>query len=295
MIKGPLAKIHLAVFLFGLAGLFGKFLSCSPVLIVLGRTFFAAMALFVYATFISRTRLTAATEKHFGLLALQGALLAIHWVTFFLSIRLSSVALGLVTFSSFPLFVTFMEPFFFKEPLRKTDVATALAVFAGIILVVPDMDLSNTHTLGAFYGILSGFSFAVLALVNRKNAAVSDPVAVAFFQNSFAAACLVLPVFMMKLPVPEPADYLGLIFLGVFCTALAHTLFIGSLTGIRAQTASVIAGLEPVYGIILAFFLLREIPAIGTVTGGVIIIGATISAGLLSRKNQPLPPRKGQS
>ncbi|WDP88081.1 MAG: EamA family transporter [Desulfobacter sp.] len=92
---------------------------------------------------------------------------------FFLAIQVSSVAVGLITFSSFPLFVTFMEPVFFKEPLKSVDMATALAVFTGIILVVPDLDLSNQTTLGAFYGILSGLTFALLALVNRKNGSVA--------------------------------------------------------------------------------------------------------------------------
>jgi len=66
--------------------------------------------------------------------------------------------------------------------------------------------------------------------------------------------------------------------------ALTHTLFIQSLTFIRAQTASVIAGLEPVYGIILAFFILNKVPGLQTLTGGLVIIGTTVVAGWLSRR-----------
>ncbi len=281
-------KIHLAVFLFGFAGLFGKFLSCSPFIIVLGRTFFAAIALFVYARIFSHTKLGDFNRASFFFLILQGVLLACHWVTFFLAIQISSVAVGLVTFSSFPLFVTFMEPFFFKEPLKKRDIATALAVFAGILLVIPDVDFSNHVTLGGFYGILSGLTFAILALVNRKNAMVSDPIAVAFYQNLFAALFLMLPILVFPSLVlvpraPALADLPLLILLGVIFTAMAHTFFIQALIKIRAQTASVIAGLEPVYGIILAFFLLNEIPGVRTLAGGVVIIGATIAAGIFSR------------
>ncbi|WP_022669023.1 DMT family transporter [Desulfospira joergensenii] len=286
MRKSGLLQVHFAVFLFGLAGLFGKFLSCSPVFIVLGRTLFASISLFIYSRIISHSRFGRTGRKRMFFLALQGVLLAVHWVTFFLSIQISSVAVGLVTFSSFPLFVTFMEPFWFNEPLEKRDVATALAVFAGILLVVPGLDLSNEITLGAFFGIFSGFTFAVLGLVNRKNAALADPIAVAFFQNLFASACLIFPAAVLPLTPPVWQDLPGLIFLGVFCTALAHTLFIGSLQTIRTQTASVIAGLEPVYGIVLAFFLLREIPAVRTVLGGVVIIGATLVAGFFSNRGQ---------
>jgi len=293
-------KIHLAVFLFGFAGLFGKFLSCSPFIIVLGRTFFAAIALFVYAKMFSRTPLFNLDRTSFLSLILQGILLACHWVTFFLAIQISSVAVGLVTFSSFPLFVTFMEPVFFKEPLKKRDIATAITVFAGILLVIPDVNFSNNITLGGFYGVLSGLTFAVLALVNRKNAMVSDPIAVAFYQNLFAALFLILPILILPVLVfpglvlpglaikpraPDLSDLPLLILLGVIFTAMAHTFFIQSLTKIRAQTASVIAGLEPVYGIVFAFFLLNEIPRVRTLAGGLVIIGATIAAGIFSRRS----------
>jgi drug/metabolite transporter (DMT)-like permease len=286
----PLFRIHCAVFLFGLAGLFGKFIAAGPLVIVFGRTLFGAVALAVYARAVSGTHLGGFTRHTLGLFILQGILLAAHWVFFFWSIQVSSVAVGLVTFSSFPLFVTFMEPLVFKEPLTRRDMVTAGAVFIGICLVVPDIDLSNQTTFGALLGILSGLTFAVLALVNRKNAQVSDPVAVAFFQNAFAALCLVLPIVLVRPPAPEVSDLPALIFLGVVCTALSHTLFISSLKQIRAQTASVIAGLEPVYGIVLAFFILHEIPAVTTLAGGGIIISATVAAGYFASPRKEISP-----
>ena len=277
MSKG-VAQIHMAVFLFGFAGLFGKFLSCSPFYIVLGRTFFGAIALFVYARCFSKTVLFAFGKKECLFFILQGVLLAIHWWSFFFSIQMSSVAVGLVTFSTFPLFVTFLEPLIFKEKLNIRDILMAGAVFMGILLVIPEFDLSNTITKGAFFGIISGFTFALLALVNRRNAKISDAIAVAFYQNLFAALFLVVPILTLPMAAPQLSDLPYLLFLGVFCTALAHTLFINALTVIRAQTAAVIAGLEPVYGILLAFFCLNEIPGIRTLFGGMIIIGTTLVA-----------------
>lgn len=285
-ISKSLVQIHLAVFLFGFAGLFGKFLTCSPFYIVLGRTFFGALALFAYARLFSGTKLSGRDKGSLVFFILQGILLACHWVTFFVAIQISSVAVGLVTFSSFPLFVTFMEPFFFKEPLKKRDLGTALAVFAGILLVIPDIDFSNQVTLGGFYGILSGLTFAVLALVNRKNAKTSDPIALAFYQNLFASLFLILPVVILDPDPPGISQLPALVCLGVVFTALAHTCFIGSLKKIRAHTAAVIAGLEPVYGIALAFLLLKEIPELRTLAGGIIIISATIAAARFSRKDK---------
>ena len=274
-----IAQIHIAVFLFGFAGLFGKFLSCSPLYIVLGRTFFASIALFLFARFFSKTVLFAFGKKEICFFIFQGILLAGHWWSFFLSIQISSVAIGLITFSTFPLFVTFLEPLFFKEKLKTIDIIIAGAVFIGILLVIPEFNFSNNITKGGFFGIISGFTFAMLALVNRRNARTSDPIAIAFYQNLFAAIFLVLPISTLQIEPPRLSDLPNLIFLGVVCTALAHTLFIKSLTFIRAQTAAVIAGLEPVYGILLAFFILNEVPQARTLVGGLIIIGTTILAG----------------
>lgn len=278
-----LVQIHTAVFLFGFAGLFGKFLDCSPYYIVLGRTFFGALALFAYARLISGTRLWGFRRADLFFFILQGILLAAHWVLFFLSIQVSSVAVGLLTFSSFPLFATFMEPLLFREQLRRKDVITALVVFAGITLVIPDIDLTNQTTRGAIYGVLSGLTFAVLALANRQNVRETDAVAVAFYQNFFATLFLGLPIVALGPALPGIAALPRLIALGVIFTALAHTCFIRSLAVIRVQTASVIAGLEPVYGIFFAFILLNETPDVRTLAGGILIIGAGVTAGVLSK------------
>ncbi len=49
---------------------------------------------------------------------------------------------------------------------------------------------------------------------------------------------------------------------------------------IKAQTASIINSLEPVYGIILALIFLHEMPSLRTVMGGVIVLVAAIAATL---------------
>lgn len=281
-----LILIHLAAFLFGFAGLFAKFLDCSPLWLVFGRTVFASLSLAILAFAGKTISLGVGTAKDLFFFALQGVLLAIHWLAFFTSIQVSSVAVGLVTFSSFPLFITFMEPFFFREPFKKVDLITALAVFAGIVLVVPDMDLSNQITLGSIYGLLSGFTFAVLGLVNRRNARLCHPISAAFYQNLFAALCLVIPVFFVSPVIPGTRDMLLLALLGIVFTALAHGCFITGLSTIRVQTASVIAGMEPVYGIIFAFLLLKEIPSLSTLGGGALIIGAVLFAGMLSQSER---------
>jgi len=275
-----LFEIHLAVLLFGLAGLFGKLLSLSPFFIVLGRTFFAALTLSA-ALCYSKTPIRPKSKQDLAMLVFLGIILAIHWTTFFHAIQISTVAVGLLTFSTFPVFVTFMEPCFFKEKLRRFDILTAGFVVLGLILVVPSFDFRNHVTQGAFWGTVSGFTFAVLSILNRKYVGTYSPILIACYQNWMAFITLFPLLFIKSLSI-QPMDFLLLAVLGIFCTAVAHVLFIKSLVHIKTQLASITACLEPVYGIFFAFALLGEIPALRTILGGGIILG-TIAAASMNR------------
>ena len=271
-----LLQIHLAVLLFGLAGLFGKFLSLSPFVIVLGRTFFASLTLGL-ALFLTGRSSRVRSGTDLVVFLLLGGVLALHWTTFFHSIQVSTVAVGLVTFSTFPIFVTFMEPYFFKESLRGFDIFTAALVFFGVLLVIPAFDFGHRVTQGAFWGILSGLTFAILSLINRRYVKTYSSLVVAFYQN-LLAFLLLLPFLPIGSWAFSLKDLLFLAFLGLFCTALAHALFIKSLGRIRAQLASITACLEPVYGVLFAFLLLGEKPGARTVLGGLVILGTSVLA-----------------
>ncbi len=281
--KSGLIEIHAAVFLFGFSGLFGKFLHCPSIVIVLGRTWFAAAAL-LPMIFLSGMRPFSGGKKSILIYAAQGILLAAHWTCFFYSIQISTVTIGLLTFSTFPVFVTFMEPVFFREKLYFSDVAAAFIVFAGLVLVLPGFDFSKAPVKGAFWGVVSGLTFAVLSIVNRKNVENDHPAAVAFHQNFFAGLALVPFAFILNPPVPGANELILLAALGIVCTAFSHTLFIKSLMFIKAKTAGIITALEPLYGILLAFVILGERPGLRMIAGGLIIIGATVYAGFVRGK-----------
>lgn len=277
--RWALAQVHLAVFLFGLAGLFGKLLHWPAAAIVLGRTGFAALALGGWLVWHRQPMRPATGRDGLGL-ALLGLLLAFHWVSFFRSIQLSTVAIGLLTFSSFPVFVTVLEPLMLGTRWRWRDGGMALLVLLGVALVVPEYRLEAEATLGAIWGVLSGLSFALLQLLNKGYRQRYAALAIAFHQNLWA--CFSLGVWALVSPLPYFAvvaqDWAWLLVLGVLCTALAHTLFIESLGALRTQVASVISGLEPVYGIALAALLLGEIPTLRTLAGGGLILGTTLVA-----------------
>lgn len=273
-----LLDIHLAVFLFGLAGLFGKLLSLPPWGIVLGRTGFATLALGMVVLFTKKARLprkpTAIVQ-----LALLGLILAVHWITFFHAIQVSSVAVGLLAFSTFPIFITCIEPYWFNEKRRAIDMLTAFLVLLGLGIMIYPSPFGGRIYAGVCWGTLSGFTFAVLSLLNRKWVREYAPSVIALYQNAIAAVALA--PMLLGTGLQLNGRQVGLLaVLGVICTALSHSLFIRGLTAVRAQLAAVIACLEPVYGIVFAYLLLHETPSIHTFAGGTVIVLTTIVAML---------------
>jgi drug/metabolite transporter (DMT)-like permease len=271
-----LIEIHIAVLFFGLAGLFGKLILLPPLIIVLGRVFFAAVFLALVALYLKQN-IKLNQKKDYFYLFILGIILAVHWWAFFQAIQVSTVAVGLLTYSTFPIFVTLLEPYFFKEKIKRSDIFLALITFLGVVLVIPRFEIANNITRGALWGIASGFTFAVLSILNRKYVKKYSSLVIAFYQDS-AAAIVLLPFLLLMEFTITLKDILLLVLLGVCFTAVAHTLFIKGLTNVRAQTASIIACLEPVYGIVIAIFLLGEIPGLRIVSGGILILAAAFYA-----------------
>ncbi len=271
-----LIQIHIAVFLFGFSGLFGKLINQSPITIVFGRSLFGAITLMLIIYFFKK-KFKLAPKKNFLYLSFLGIISAIHWISFYQSVQISNVAIAVLTFSTFPIFVTFIEPYIFREKIRQIDIITAFLAFAGIAIVIPSYELSNNITQGAIWGIIAGLTAAFMTIYNKIYIKKYSSILISFYQCAPSAIILIPALFFVK-PMISKNDFLLLVLLGVIFTAISHTLFIKSVEHIKAQLASIITCLEPVYGIILAVVVLKEIPTLRTTVGGLIIIGTILYA-----------------
>ena len=277
-----LIQLHIAVFLFGFAALFGKFLAVSPIVIVLGRTFFASIALILVLIY-SKQKIKLNSIKDFLFLMFIGIIYAIHWFAFFESVQISNVAIAVLTFSTFPVFVTFLEPVFFNEKIRMLDIFTASATLIGVSLVIPRFELTDNFTRGALWGVIAGFTCAILVIACRKYVTKYSSTIIAFYQH-LGAASISLPFVIAIKPTLGLKEILLLILLGILFTAVTQTLYISSLTTIKAQLASIITCLEPVYAILFAAVLLNEVPNFRTFIGGIVILGTALYATIKSSK-----------
>jgi drug/metabolite transporter (DMT)-like permease len=280
-----LIQIHIAALLVGFPGLFPKWLALDSSVITFGRLFVGSIALLLFARF-ARASLRIHTWRHGLSLVLAGGALALNWFAFFKSIQVSTVAIGVLAFSTFPLFVTFLEPLFFDERFHWADLATVLVVAAGLATIAPILDVGNSLTQGVLWGMLCALSCALVSLLSRSCVRNHPPVTVTFYQQAFGAL-FTLPAWFAFQGTLTAHDVGLLILLGVAFTALAQALIAASLRHIRAQLASVVIALESVYGILFAMLFLHEIPTWRTVCGGLLICAAVFHASW--RHAQPTP------
>ena len=262
-----------------LTGLFGKFLTLSPLLIVQGRTIFAFGTLLI-VLFVMRKKIFFTDYREWLWLMLSGSILGVHWIAFFEAIQVSTVAIGLLSFASYPLFTTLLEPLFFKEVLRRKNVFAALIVICGLVIMATSSEdstaiISGSVIKGLLWGLGAGFGFALLTLLNRDHVRNHSPLLLTCWQNGFAALVL-LPWSLSESWIISGKEWGLLFILGVICTVGGHTLLINGLRHVKAQVASLlIAGLEPVFAIVFALFLLEEAPSLQTMFGGLLIVGTT--------------------
>ena len=304
-----LAAAHGVAVLFGLTGILGALIRFDAVAITAGRAGFAATALLVLALAQRRPLLQGLGPRRAGIVLASGFLLAVHWITFFMAVKVGGVAVATLGFASFPAFIALLDVVLFRERIGRAEGMMLSLVTLGLVLVTPSFDVGDQGTVGLLWGLASGLSFAGLAICNRRGNRGMDAIQVAFWQ-SLVVALLVLPLLGLGLAPPQIAhsqapsswvtgaaaidwaSWFWLAVLGILCTGLAHTLFVKSLESLDARRAGMIIALEPVYAIACAWWLFGEEPSGRMLVGASLIILATV---LLAMGHTPTAARKGAS
>lgn len=281
-VEKSIALLHISVMLFGFSAVLGQFVEAPAVVIAGGRVLFSSVTLLLFSL-IKKSKLKLLCKKHYGIALFTGIVLTVHWTTFFQSIQCSSVAIGTITFSTFPLFLTFLEPLVFHEKLHFRNVMNALLLLLGVIITVPSFSLENEITMSIVWGLISALSYAVMSLSNRYLSQFYESKTICLYEQGTAAVVLFPALFLIQFQWTRQT-IVGIAVIGLVCTALAHSLYVAAQRNVKAQTAGLISGMETVYGILFAFIFLKEVPGIRELVGGSIILGITFFSSLTQNK-----------
>ena len=283
--KRNILSIHLAAFLFGMTGILSTLIEADSTVITFGRALFAVLVLTPLLLFwgqqdraacpkMASPHMLSNTAVWWRCLV-SGLLLSVHWVTFFIAVKTAGVALATLGFSSFAAFITLIEWLTARQQITRMDWLRTLVVSGGLVVLIPTLDLADQNTYGFVMGLLSGLSFAGMAVFNSRFLVSINPIRVARNQN--VVVLLLLAAWAIPaLSALSLASWFWLALLGIFCTGLSHSLFVFSLARMRVNVAGLVIALEPVYAIVAAWLLFHEIPTLRTITGGIIIVIAII-------------------
>lgn len=281
--KEGLIKVHVSTLLLGFSGVFVELIPLSAPLLALGRVLISCAFLYIFIHF-KKESLRLSNLQHYAFVFAGGLLLGFHWTFFNLSVQTSSVAIGTLTFASFPFFTIILEPYIYKERFLKRNIIVLALILLGVYLIVPTFSLSDNTTLGVVYGVFASFCYSILYLINRRLSSDYDSYLITFYEQFSALVFLTLYIYYIRgyeLAVGGPIQFLQLIFYGLVCTALAQTLSISGQKHIRAQTASIIQTLRSVYAIVFAMLFLAEIPTENEIMGAVCIVVAVLFASVM--------------
>ncbi|ALJ05963.1 multidrug transporter [Pseudalgibacter alginicilyticus] len=277
-----LLLLTLATLFISTSGTLGRFIDLPTSIIIWWRAALAALFLFIFSKY-KKTNLKIHSRKDFFIILLSSLFLAAHWVTYFYALKLSNVALGMLSMFTFPIITTFLEPLFTNSKLSSIHIFLGALVLLGIYILAPSFDFESAHLKGIIFGVFSAFCYATRNLMLKKPAANYDGTSLMLFQTVIVTIVL-FPVLFMKDLSNLSNQFPYLILLGLLTTAIGHSLFISSLKYFSVSTASIIGSTQPIFGIIIAFIFLGETPTLNTFIGGSLILITVIVESIRSRK-----------
>ncbi|AXK72458.1 DMT family transporter [Lysobacter sp. TY2-98] len=283
-------QIHVCVALWGFTAILGKLISLRALPLVWWRM------LFVVAVLACVPRvwrgLRAMPMRLIAAYSGIGALVALHWLTFYGSIKLSNASVGATCIALGTVFTAMAEPWLAKTRFQPRDFLLGVAVLPGVALVVGG--IPHGMRAGVAVGTLSAIFVALFGSLNKRLVEHGDALTVTAIELGAGVLTLTLlsPLMAMAAPgealtlaLPSLRDTGLLLLLSIGCTLVPYALSLVALRHMSAFAAQLAVNLEPVYAIVLAILLLGEQRELSLAFyGGVaIILGAVLAYPLLHR------------
>lgn len=281
-------SLHLMVVILGLTGVLGKLITLNAVHLVWYRMLIAFIALFLFLSY-KKQLFTISIKDFLGILGV-GALVTLHWLCFFKSIKISTVSVAVVCLATSSLFSALIEPILFKRKLLFYEVIMGVVVFAALAYV---MDAEMQYLYGYLYGILAAFLGTLFTLFNAKYINKVDSAQITMIEM-LAGVIIISSIFLFKQDfsifntVIATNDFIYLIVLGTLCTAMVFVWMIEIMRYITPFSLIMAINLEPIYSIVLALIIFGESELMSTsfYIGSSIIIAVVYLDSYLKKTKQ---------
>jgi len=281
-----LISLHLMVVILGLTGVFGKLISLDAIHLVWYRMGIAFVSLALFLLF-KKQLFSISKQNFFGILGV-GALVTLHWLCFFQSIKVSTVSVAVVCLATSSLFSALIEPIFFKRKLLPYEVIMGILVLGALAFI---MGTDTQYIWGYFYGIMAAFLGTLFTLFNAKYIKKVDAAQITMIEmlaGVLIISCLLLfqQDYAVFTTLISATDLTYLLVLGIVCTALVFVWMTEIMRHITPFSLIMGINMEPIYSILLALLIFKdsEFMSLSFYIGGSILIGVIFLEGYLKNK-----------
>ncbi len=281
-------QMHIAIVLWGFTAILGKVISLDEGLLVWYRMMLSSIATFIFL--LSTKKFESLTFKEIKHISGIGAVITLHWITFYGAIKASNVSIAISCFSSVALFTALLDPLIHKKLPRRSEVLLGIGVMLGIYII---FSVQQFYLKGIILSLVSAFLASLFTIMNKSLSGKHDPALITFYElgTGFLLLTCCLPVWYYVnnsgFALPDFNDWMYLIILAVFCTTVAFTLSLHALKKLDAFTMNLSVNLEPLYSIVLAIILFHEDKMLNTgfYIGSFIILMAVVLHGYSKIRN----------
>lgn len=276
-------NLHLIVFIWGFTAILGALITISADALVWFRMLFAGI--FIAAFLVFSKKSFKVPVKSLLKLMFVGLLIALHWIFFFKAIHVSNVSITLSVFSLGAFFASILEPLFYGRKVLWYEVFFGLIIIAGLALI---MQVEINYLDGMLYALVSILLGVLFTLMNGKLIANHDPSVISFYE--FVAGVVFISAYFFIQGKFTAAffemtvnNWILILILASVCTAYAFTASVKVMQKLTPYTVMLTTNLEPVYGIILAYFILggKEKMSFEFYIGAIIIVITVILNGVI--------------
>jgi drug/metabolite transporter (DMT)-like permease len=276
-------NLHLIVFIWGFTAILGALISIQADALVWYRMLFASVFLFLFILFKKES--FRIPIKEFFKLIFVGLLIALHWIFFFEAIHVSNVSITLAVFSMGAFLASILEPIFYGRKVLWYEVFFGLIIIAALAMI---LQVEINYFLGIMYALASIIIGVLFTLMNGKLIEKHEPSVITFYE--FLAGVFFITIyflftqkFNLDFFILTSKDWIYLLILSSVCTAYAFTASVKVMRILSPYTVMLTTSLEPVYGIVLAFFIIggKEKMSVEFYIGAVLIVITVILNGIL--------------
>ncbi len=280
--------LHFLVFIWGFTAVLGKLITIDALPLVWYRMLMATVIILLFIGF-KKYSLKLINPKLIGLLVVAGILIALHWVTFFMAIKISNVSIALATMSTGAFFTALLEPIWYGRKMIWYEVVFGLVVIIGLYLI---FSVETSYVMGIVVALISAFLVALFSLINGKLAHQLKPSVISFYEIGSGVVFLSLYLFFKgdfsaAFFQLSSNDFVYIFILASACTAYAFIASVKIMQYLSPYTVMLTINLEPVYGIILAFIFIGKSEKMSPLfyVGALLILSTVIANGVLKNKN----------